>query len=76
MGFFDERLTRNQDNELAARLRRKGYRIAFSTSRWREAVHLIQKYEPDRAGSQGRGRVRASQRNVPSGEYLLPERIP
>ena len=29
VGFFDERLTRNQDNEFNARLRRYGYKIAF-----------------------------------------------
>ena len=28
-GFFDERLTRNQDNEFNARLIRAGYKIAF-----------------------------------------------
>jgi succinoglycan biosynthesis protein ExoA len=32
VGFFDERLTRNQDNELAARLRRRGYKIAYDPS--------------------------------------------
>lgn len=29
IGLFDERLTRNQDNELTARLRSRGYKIAF-----------------------------------------------
>ena len=29
IGFFDERLTRNQDNEFNARLRKYGYKIAF-----------------------------------------------
>ena len=29
IGFFDERLTRNQDNELNARLVRAGYKIAY-----------------------------------------------
>lgn len=29
VGFFDERLTRNEDNEFNDRLRRGGYRIAF-----------------------------------------------
>jgi hypothetical protein len=29
VGLFDERLTRNQDNELSARLRRAGHRVAF-----------------------------------------------
>lgn len=29
IGLFDERLTRNQDNELNARLRRHGYKIIF-----------------------------------------------
>lgn len=29
VGLFDERLTRNQDNELAARIRKSGYKIAF-----------------------------------------------
>ena len=29
VGLWDERLTRNQDNELTARLRHKGYKVAF-----------------------------------------------
>jgi succinoglycan biosynthesis protein ExoA len=29
VGFYDERLTRNQDNELNARLIKRGYKIAF-----------------------------------------------
>jgi len=32
VGMYDERLTRNQDNELAARLHRAGYAIAFDPS--------------------------------------------
>ncbi|MFI5360985.1 MAG: glycosyltransferase family 2 protein [Elusimicrobiota bacterium] len=32
VGLFDERLTRNQDNELNARLQRAGYAIAFDPS--------------------------------------------
>jgi GT2 family glycosyltransferase len=32
VGYFDERLTRNQDNEFNARLRRKGYKIAYDPS--------------------------------------------
>ena len=36
VGLFDERLTRNQDNELTARIRRAGYKIAFDPS-----IHLV-----------------------------------
>lgn len=45
VGLFDERLTRNQDNELNARIQRAGYRIAFDP-----AIRIHYRNQPDLNG--------------------------
>lgn len=45
IGLFDERLTRNQDNELNARLRRHGYKIIFNP-----AIEIYYKNQPTLLG--------------------------
>ena len=45
VGFFDERLTRNQDNEFNARLIKKGYRIAFDPE-----IKVFYKNQPNLRG--------------------------
>jgi len=45
IGLFNERLTRNQDNELNARIRRHGYKIAFDP-----AIQILYKNQPTLTG--------------------------
>jgi succinoglycan biosynthesis protein ExoA len=45
VGLYDERLTRNQDNELAARLQKAGYSIAFDP-----AIHVYYRNQASLAG--------------------------
>lgn len=45
VGLFDERLTRNQDNELNARLLKAGYTIAYDPE-----IRILYRNQPDLAG--------------------------
>ena len=45
VGLYDERLTRNQDNELTARLQKAGYAIAFDPS-----IHIYYRNQASLAG--------------------------